>query len=123
MGFRAFMDELILPILDRFSPQMLLISIGFDPHWRDPLGHLMLTAQGFGSLIRSLVKFADRNCEGRIALFLEGGYDLDAGAACLQAAVAALLDVEWQDYLGPSPRPEGKSWAPVLREAHNIWGI
>ena len=121
LGFRAFMDELIIPILDRFSPQMLLISIGFDPHWRDPLGHLMLSAQGFGSLIRSLVKFADRNCEGRIALFLEGGYDLDAGAACLQAAVAALLDVEWQDYLGPSPRPEGKSWASPLRDAHDIW--
>jgi hypothetical protein len=56
-------------------------------------------------------------------LFLEGGYDLDAGAACLQAAAAALLDVEWQDYLGPPPRPEGNSWRPILREAHRIWNI
>jgi acetoin utilization deacetylase AcuC-like enzyme len=102
---------------------MLLISIGFDPHWRDPLGHLSLTAAGYGELIRSMAVWSELNCSNRMALFLEGGYDLDAGAACLQATVAALLGLEWTDYLGSPPRPEGNSWRTILREAHRIWKI
>ncbi len=122
-GFGVVIEEFILPILDQYQPDMLLISIGFDPHWRDPLGHLSLSATGYGNLIYRMAAWSEMNCSGRIALFLEGGYDLDAGAACLQAAVSALLNVEWQDYLGLSPRPEGESWRPILREAHRILKI
>lgn len=122
-GFRVVMEEFILPMLDQFKPDMLLISIGFDPHWRDPLGHLSLTAAGYGELIRSMAVWSELNCSNRMALFLEGGYDLDAGAACLQATVAALLGLEWTDYLGSPPRPEGNSWRTILREAHRIWKI
>lgn len=122
VGFMTFMEELILPLLDRCQPQILLVSLGFDPHWRDPLGHLALSATGLGSLMASLRKWAQQNCDGKMALFLEGGYDLEAAAACMQACVAALLEVSWQDPLGPSPRPEGNSWRSALRAAHAIWG-
>ena len=121
-GFRAVMSELILPLLDRFAPQMLLVSVGFDPHWRDPLGHLMLSAQGFGELVASLTGWANQNCSGKIALFLEGGYDLEAGAACVQGAVAALLGRPWRDPLGPPRYPEGNSWQVMLRHAREMWG-
>jgi acetoin utilization deacetylase AcuC-like enzyme len=122
-GFHIVMEELILPLLDRFMPEMLLLSVGFDPHWLDPLGHLMLSAAGFGSLIASLTNWAQDKCNGKIALFLEGGYDLNAGAACMQAAVAVLLKQPWQDPLGPSPRPEGRSWEAVVRAARIIWKL
>jgi acetoin utilization deacetylase AcuC-like enzyme len=122
-GFQVTMEECILPLLDRFSPQMLLISFGFDPHWRDPLGQLMLTAGCYGELVAQLAGWADRNCEGKIALFLEGGYDLEAGAACAQAVVAALLGKSWQDPLGPSPRPEGDAWRMIVRAAKEVWRI
>jgi len=122
-GFLYILESYIVPILDRFEPDMILISYGFDTHWMDPLGHLQLSARGYGRLIRILSDWADINCSGRIAIFLEGGYDLEAGKACTLAAVAALLDHPFQDDLGPSPRPEGKSWQGVAREAGEIWKI
>jgi len=122
-GFNAIMDELILPLLERYHPEMVLVSYGFDPHWRDPLGHLQLSARGYGDLITRLVAWADGACGGRVALFLEGGYDLDAASACSQAVVAALLGKMWDDPLGPSPKPEGKSWQTTLRRSREIWGL
>lgn len=122
-GFRAVMDQLILPLLDRFKPEMLLVSVGFDPHWRDPLGSLSLSAAGFGDLIASLDGWAEQNCAGKIALFLEGGYDLEAAKACVSAAVAALLKMPWQDPLGSAPYQENPAWQSVVRAAQQIWNL
>ncbi|MBN1668167.1 MAG: histone deacetylase [Anaerolineales bacterium] len=120
-GFLAVMRDGILPLLDRFGPQMLLVSYGFDPHWKDPLGNLLLSAAGYAELIAALVDWADRYCEGKIALFLEGGYDLQAAAACAQGSVAALLGRSWEDPLGPSPYLESQNWRQMLAQAKNIW--
>jgi acetoin utilization deacetylase AcuC-like enzyme len=122
-GFQAVMFECILPLLDRFMPQMLLVSYGFDTHWRDPLGNLLLTAAGYASLITSLVNWADLNCEGRIMLVLEGGYDLEAAAACGQGITAALLGKEWDDLLGPAPYMEGEGWRTLLTRAKKLWNL
>ncbi len=122
-AFRAAMDEVILPVLARYDPHMLLVSVGFDTHWKDPLGSLLLSAQVYGSLIECLGRFANERCEGRIALFLEGGYDLQAQAVCAQAVTAALLGRPFQDSLGPSPRRETKDWQPVLQKAKSLWGL
>lgn len=121
-AFMEVMDSLILRLLDRYQPQILLVSFGFDPHWRDPLGYLNLSAQAYGALIARLAGWADANCQGRIGLFLEGGYDLLAGAACAQAVVAALLSKPWQDPLGPSPQAEGEAWRTMLSHARQLWG-
>jgi acetoin utilization deacetylase AcuC-like enzyme len=122
-GFHSVMETLILPLLDRFSPQMLLVSVGFDTHWRDPLGSLALSAREYGELIARLAKWADYNSAGKIALFLEGGYDLEAAKACVSSAVAALLDLPWQDPLGPAPYAENMNWQTVLRAAQRIWQL
>lgn len=120
-GYLAFMQGLILPLLDRFQPEIILVSAGFDPHWRDPFGHLQLSAAGYGKLVTCLVKWADKYCHGRIAFFMEGGYDLSANAACAQALVAALKQAAWIDPLGPTPLFEGSSWKIVLQRALKIW--
>ncbi len=120
-GFRAAMDEIILPLLDRFRPEMLLVSIGFDTHWRDPLGSLIMSAAGLGALIGSLAQFADQNCSGKIALFLEGGYDLGVARACGLASAAALLGIQSEDSLGPPPYEEGSGWKDVLSQAKSLW--
>jgi len=122
-GFQTVMDEAILPLLDRFAPQMLLVSYGFDTHWRDPLGNLLLSASGYASLVASLTQWADGNCKGRIMLILEGGYDLDAAAACGVSVTAALLGENWEDPLGPAPYPEGDGWRSMLTQAKAIWGL
>jgi acetoin utilization deacetylase AcuC-like enzyme len=121
LGFAAMMDTLILPLLDRFAPQMLLVSFGFDPHWRDPLGGLSLSAAGLGGLVAALTEWAESYCNGKIALFLEGGYDLEVGKACAQSAVAALLSQTWQDPIGPAPYPETTAWQGVVGAAQRQW--
>jgi acetoin utilization deacetylase AcuC-like enzyme len=122
-GFHAMLNQAILPLLERFAPEMVLVSFGFDPHWRDPLGHLRLSAGGFGRLISRLAEFAGQNCQGRLALFLEGGYDLEAADACAGAIGAALLDRPWNDPLGSDPHGEGRSWLGILDRAKMIWGL
>jgi acetoin utilization deacetylase AcuC-like enzyme len=123
LAFRRVLDELILPLIDRYQPQMLLVSVGFDTHWRDPLGQLQLSAEVYGDLIRRLTRWADENCSGRIALFLEGGYDLDAAVACGQASVAGLLDRSWQDPLGSAPQEESMTWEAMVNHARQIWAL
>jgi acetoin utilization deacetylase AcuC-like enzyme len=122
-AFEAAMQELILPLLDRMAPQMLLVSFGFDPHWRDPLGSLLLSADGYARLIAALAGWADRHCEGRLALFLEGGYDLEAAEVCSQAVTAALLGQPWQDRLGPAPQDEPENWSNILQSAKRLWNV
>jgi acetoin utilization deacetylase AcuC-like enzyme len=122
-AFRSAMQDFILPLLEKYAPDMLLVCVGFDTHWKDPLGSLLLSAHGMYGLIESLNRFARQNCEGRIALFLEGGYDLQAGAACAQALTAALLGQSYRDLLGPAPRREIEDWKEVLQKAKQLWGI
>jgi acetoin utilization deacetylase AcuC-like enzyme len=123
LAFSSIMQGIILPLLNQFEPQMILVSFGFDVHWRDPLGHLRLSARGYGELISRLCEWADQHCAGRVALFLEGGYDLDAAAVCGQAVTAAMLRVSWQDSLGPSPKTEGTSWQIIEKRVKEIWGL
>jgi acetoin utilization deacetylase AcuC-like enzyme len=122
-AFKAVMNEAILPLLERYRPEMILVSYGFDTHWRDPLGNVLLSADGYHWLIAQLTSWADMNCRGRIALFLEGGYDLDAASACTMGVVSALLGREWLDPLGPSPVPEMNTWRDMLIMAKKIWRL
>lgn len=123
-AFQQGMQEFILPILDRFMPEIILVSYGFDPHFDDPLGNLQLTSKGYGALIQELVLWAEENCLGRIALFLEGGYDLRAAKACSLAVTAALLDEEIPDRFdqGVTQQYERESEAfdSILQQAKHI---
>jgi acetoin utilization deacetylase AcuC-like enzyme len=90
--FRAAMAERVLPALDRFRPDLILISAGFDAHWLDPLGSLNFTDEDYAWVTRELCRLADRHCHGRVVSTLEGGYDLDALASATAAHVKALMD-------------------------------
>lgn len=71
-------DERLLPELDRFAPDLLLVSAGFDAWQSDPLGGMRVTAGGFAEWGDRLRTFAERRCDGRVLSVLEGGYDLAA---------------------------------------------
>lgn len=77
-GFLDTWETRLLPELDGFAPQLLLISAGFDAHWRDPLAQFQLDGADFGWLTRELRAIAGRHASGRIVSTLEGGYDLRA---------------------------------------------
>jgi acetoin utilization deacetylase AcuC-like enzyme len=123
LAYEQVTSLIFLPILQRYQPEMILISFGFDPHWLDPLGHMMITADGYARIIHNLAVWADSHCNGRVGLYLEGGYDLDAGAACSQAVIQALLGKKWKDLIGPPHHPQGKSWRTVLQQAMDIWNL
>ena len=90
--FREAWDLLILPELDRFAPNLLIVSAGFDAHKADPLAQLRLEAPDFAWLTTRLMDVARTHCEGRIVSLLEGGYDLDALAESAAAHVGALME-------------------------------
>jgi acetoin utilization deacetylase AcuC-like enzyme len=88
---RAAYDEVILPALSDFSPDILLVSAGFDADYRDPLAQLEWHPDDFSWITHRLVEFADRHCGGRLVSLLEGGYDRQGLAAGAAAHVAALM--------------------------------
>ena len=89
--FRAAWSQRLLPAVDAFKPQLLMISAGFDAHRLDPLAQLQLEAGDFAWITEQLVALANRHCSGRIVSTLEGGYDLGALAESSIAHVGALL--------------------------------
>jgi acetoin utilization deacetylase AcuC-like enzyme len=89
--FRDAYEEIVLPALDRFRPELILISAGFDAHRADPLASLELEAEDFGWVTERLTEMAKAHCGGRLVSTLEGGYDLEALAESSAAHVAALL--------------------------------
>lgn len=88
--FRNTWADQMLPLLDGFKPQLLLISAGFDAHMRDPLADLMLDSEDFGWLTAELRTLAGRHARGRVVSMLEGGYDLQALREASVAHVDAL---------------------------------
>ena len=89
--FRETWASRLLPEIDAFTPQLLLVSAGFDAHWRDPLAQMQLDADDYAWLTGELLALARRHADGRIVSMLEGGYDLQALRECSVAHVGALF--------------------------------
>jgi len=90
-SFREALEIAIFPRISAFRPDLIIISAGFDAHWRDPLANINLTENDFAWATRELMDIADRQCGGRIVSLLEGGYDLQGLAASVAAHVQCLM--------------------------------
>ena len=90
-AFRAAFESRILPRLDEFRPELIVISAGFDAHIRDPLANINLEEDDFAWVTRKIMDVADRHAGGRIVSLLEGGYDLQGLADSAAAHVLALM--------------------------------
>lgn len=102
--FRAALETAVLPRIAAFEPDLVLVSAGFDAHWRDPLAGLAFTENDFRWATERLVDLADRVCGGRVVSLLEGGYDLIGLARSAAAHVEALME--------PPSRPFGRAAEP-----------
>lgn len=91
-AMRRAYDDVVLPALDEFEPQLVLISAGFDAHAADPLANLMWTEADFAWVTGRICDIADAHAGGRVVSTLEGGYDLDALAASVAAHVTVLME-------------------------------
>ena len=100
-------EQIIIPAARRFNPRLILVSAGYDPHRADPLAMMELSTGGFGQMAGIIKGLADELCGGRLAITLEGGYNLEALAASVKATFDVLLGNSVQDPLGESPHRSG----------------
>jgi acetoin utilization deacetylase AcuC-like enzyme len=111
--FALIYAKIVSAVLDQYEPQLILVSAGFDGHFRDPLGGLTLTHAGYASAAGSLMLAADRVCGGKICFILEGGYHLQALKECSRAI---LTEMENQ-HPGELPAKENAVFKEVSRQA------
>ncbi len=88
----ACFEEKLLPAMEKFRPELVLISAGFDSRMDDPLGHFLLTDDDFADLTRIVLKMAKQHAGGRVVSLLEGGYNLRGLASAAVAHVSVLAD-------------------------------
>jgi acetoin utilization deacetylase AcuC-like enzyme len=103
-------EAVLEPLVSRYKPQFILVSAGYDGHWRDPIGRLNITSNGYARLTRRVLDLAATFCDGRLAFALEGGYDLTG----LAVSVAKTLET-----LAGKPVIEDKEEAQVKPHALN----
>lgn len=119
--YAAVFSELLVPVAEGFSPDLVLVSAGFDPHRDDPLGGMAVTAEGFARMCGTVRAVAERHAGGRLALVLEGGYDLEGLASSVHACVEVLAGAE-----PPAARVASSVGEKVLRrvqEQHRRWKV
>jgi acetoin utilization deacetylase AcuC-like enzyme len=114
---------------DRFDPQLILVSVGFDAHWNDPLGQMNLSTAGFAQLTKLIIDLAQILCNGRLVMVQEGGYNLDVMGACVATCINLLLgDDAAVDSLGAGPNAESEfhinaeALVTELRRIHQLTG-
>jgi acetoin utilization deacetylase AcuC-like enzyme len=115
-------DRLFIPFVEAFKPQMLLVSVGFDAHWSDPLTMLGLSSAGYYLLARQVIALAQEYCEGKIVFVLEGGYDpvnLANGVEAVFAAAAGKGELATRDP-NPNDEPDCTSRIEEIRRWHGF---
>jgi acetoin utilization deacetylase AcuC-like enzyme len=123
-GYEQVFTEVVIPALHTWQPQLLLVSAGYDSHWSDPIGPMVVSVAGFGRLTQMLYAVAADVCDGKMVLLLEGGYSLRALGPCVVAALRVLLGKEPEpDPLGPitAPEPELENLIARLKNGHPLF--
>jgi acetoin utilization deacetylase AcuC-like enzyme len=130
-GDRAYLralEDIVVPIIDGFGPQLLLVACGQDANQFDPNGRQCVTMEGFRQLGRAVRELAARHCEGRIVLAQEGGYARSYSAFCLHGTLAGVLGVEpgLDDpcaYLPDNPAHADRELAAVRSALSAYWPL
>lgn len=122
-GYEQVFQQIILPALERFRPDLILASVGFDAHWADPLANMTLSLQGYHRLAQELIESARTLCAGRIIFVTEGGYHLSALSHGWANIVRVLLnDTAVSDPLGPAPAPS-RDVSRIVAQVRSIHGL
>jgi len=128
-GYARIMSEVLVPASNLFQPQLILVSAGYDAHWRNApyVAGIdeRVTIDAFFSMSQTIRAISDRHCPGKLAAILEGGYDLDALGYGVAATLGAWLgDEDFDDPIGPSPRtPRDSEIDPVIAAVRSLHGL
>jgi acetoin utilization deacetylase AcuC-like enzyme len=114
--YRAAFDEVIVPVVEAFAPDWLIISAGFDAHRDDPLAGIELTSADYADFARRLAALVPTS---RLLVVLEGGYDLDALTHSVGTTLGALVGVDYR----PEPASTGEIGRPTVVAARQLWEL
>jgi len=118
--YASAFERVVLPVVQAYAPELVLVSAGFDAAADDPLAQMQLSAQAFGWMGRELARIAEKSARGRMALVLEGGYDLVSLRTGLRSAIEGMLLGQAAD-LPHGPRDEAVDRA--ARAAKRAWAV
>jgi acetoin utilization deacetylase AcuC-like enzyme len=136
-GFETYepiFRQVLAPLADRFRPQLILVSAGFDAHWKETVAEtglarpgMLISTAGFAKLNQMIIDIANAQCAGRLILVQEGGYDLNALSSCAATCINLLLGHdEAVDNDGPAPQPAYRintdALIAELRRVHHLTG-
>lgn len=105
-AYAAAMQQVVLPALHAFAPDLIVVASGYDANLVDPLGRQMVTAGQFGAMARQLVQAADELCDGRIVVVHEGGYSAEYVPFCALRVIEAISGID----SGVAPEQHGEDW-------------
>jgi acetoin utilization deacetylase AcuC-like enzyme len=116
--YASAFDRIVLPVVEAYAPELLLVSAGFDASERDPLAQMELSSGAFGWMARELARVAGATAKGRMGLVLEGGYDLVALEAGLHDAIDGMTRAEAPEL----PRaPDDDAVSRAASSARRFW--
>ena len=118
----AVFDQIIIPAVRRFKPQLILVSAGYDPHWADGIAMMQVTTTGLARMVKTIKGLAEELCSSRLVFSLEGGYNTTALATSVKATFDVLLgNTDIEDPLGQSPhRFQGVSITPLIKSIKQV---
>jgi acetoin utilization deacetylase AcuC-like enzyme len=116
-NYATVFERIVWPAAERFRPQLILVSVGFDAYWADPLAAMRLSLAGYSHLAAEVIRMAQRFCDGKVVFALEGGYNMDALRYGVSNVARLLLGDPPVDPPGtrPPPRPEPDIAALIAR--------
>lgn len=121
-AYEQITERIFTPLVQSFRPQMILISVGFDAHWSDPITTLGLTTAGYLMLAKKVLSLAEEYCDGKIVFVLEGGYDpvnVANGAEGVFIAATGKGESEASDR-NPNPEPDCTSHIEEITRWHGF---
>jgi len=122
-GFVRVFEQVLVPALHQWKPDLILVSAGYDGHWSDPIGPMVMSVTGYARLSQIVYALANELCEGRIVCVLEGGYNLEALGACVVATLEILSGLSFEnDPIGviTAPEPEIGGVIATLQKQHPL---
>ena len=121
-AYERVADEIFVPFVESFKPQMIFVSVGFDAHWSDPITTLGLSTAGYLMLAKKVMRLAEEYCGGKILFVLEGGYDprnVADGAEAVFIAETGKGESNARDP-NPDPEPDCESRIQEIRQWHGF---
>jgi len=116
----SIFESLLVPVAEQFSPELILVSAGFDTHTDDPMGGMRMTAQGFAGMTASIKKIADNVCSGKIVMSLEGGYNCHALSESVKAVLKEMAGITCCDVSAMAAKADKKKMAYVVRRCRDV---